>query len=160
MDDSRADATGKQACCVSAWPASVAVGGGMAYVLLLAFAPGFAASSPIACLVYRGLGLHCPTCGLTRSFACLVRLDMAGALSYNPLVVLAAPLAALLIVDAFLAGFRRQTLMPRVPPSVVRAYWLACAFMVVMLFIIRLTSWLAPAYNPGGWLIPPPTFPA
>jgi hypothetical protein len=39
---------------------------------------------PQLCVVNRVLGIPCPGCGLTRSFASTVRMDLKGAVSFNP----------------------------------------------------------------------------
>jgi uncharacterized protein DUF2752 len=45
---------------------------------------------PISLCVFKAVtGLPCMTCGTTRAFARLARLDLAGALAMNPLVTLA-----------------------------------------------------------------------
>lgn len=49
-----------------------------------------------ACLFRSLTGLPCPTCGATRAVLALSRLDLSGALAFNPLAAVA--------VIAFLAG--------------------------------------------------------
>ena len=44
------------------------------------------------CLLFQFAGLHCPGCGATRAVAALLHGDVAQALAYNPLFVLALPL--------------------------------------------------------------------
>jgi hypothetical protein len=45
---------------------------------------------PISLCIFKAVtGLPCMTCGTTRAFARLARLDLAGALAMNPLVTLA-----------------------------------------------------------------------
>ncbi len=58
--------------------------------LLLAFDPQSASGYP-PCMFRRLTGLYCPGCGSTRGLARLLRLDLAGAWSFNPMLVLAGP---------------------------------------------------------------------
>lgn len=133
------------------------------YVLAVAFVPEFCSWSPLSCTTRRTLGLHCPTCGLTRSFACLVRLDPLSAVAFNPLVIFAAPFAAVLAIDGALAVAGRRRAAVRLPPVARR--WGSAVFLTLLvavfvaLFIVRTASWLMPAWNPDGWLLPPAEFP-
>lgn len=128
------------------------------YVLAIAFAPGLTERSPLVCVSKRLLGMHCPSCGMTRAFASIVRLDVGSALRFNPLIILAAPVAVAWIFDAIIElalGFRPLRGCPR---------WLAktvtYSFLLgfVCLFALRLCSWIAPSYNPGLIGIPPAGF--
>lgn len=95
---------------------------------------------------------------MTRAMACLVRLDVASALRYNPLVVLAAPVATGFVIDALLRCIGRGGLGGRLT-MLNRWGWriVLAAFMVVG--IVRAATWIAPACNPQGWLMPPAQFP-
>jgi hypothetical protein len=50
------------------------------------------------CPLHRLTGLYCPGCGSTRVVHCLLHGDLPGALSKNPLLVIAIPLVVLLCV--------------------------------------------------------------
>ena len=65
--------------------------GGAALVCAAAapFAQGLAAGTP-ACPFRALTGIPCATCGGTRALLALARLDVGAALSWNPLVTLAA----------------------------------------------------------------------
>lgn len=129
------------------------------YVLAIAYVPRFADVSPVACQWHRYLGLHCPTCGLTRAIACLARLDLASAIRFNPLVVLVAPWAIAFTLNALAeaAGVPTRVLLSRR----MQAYgWWVLLLGVVMLFVARMATWVSPDLNPGGWLLPPSDFPA
>lgn len=129
-----------------------------AYVMAVAWIPGFTANSPLVCATYRALGLHCPGCGMTRALACLVRLEPAAALRYNPLVVFAAPAAAILVVEAVLAALGREGLVAR-RGRLLRWCLLPLVACATVLFAVRIATWIAPSCNPEGWLVPPATFP-
>lgn len=43
------------------------------------------------CVFYKLTGLYCPGCGTARGLHALLHLDVAGAMSYNPLMVLSLP---------------------------------------------------------------------
>lgn len=65
----------------------------------------------------RLIGLACPTCGGTHMALALVRLDLAAAIRFNPLLTIAAGAAALWIVYAVVATcqprWRRQLVLSR-----------------------------------------------
>ena len=48
------------------------------------------------CPLHRVTGFYCPGCGSTRAIHSLLRGDLAGALSKNPLMVVAIPFVVLL----------------------------------------------------------------
>ena len=63
----------------------------LAVVLAIAFVPVwrvFAALMP-PCAWHHWTGIACPSCGATRAFLRLSRLDLGGALRFNPLAVTA-----------------------------------------------------------------------
>lgn len=128
------------------------------YVCAVAFVPGFTRSSPVVCPTSRCLGLQCPSCGMTRAMACLVRCDVVSALRYNPLVVFAAPFAAGFTIDTLLEWSGRRGLTGRVP-GLRRWGWRLLVASFVVVGLVRAATWLAPACNPRGWLMPPAEFP-
>jgi len=134
------------------------VAGCVGYVLAVAFVPGFTSWSPVGCPSHRVLGLHCPTCGLTRAMACVVHLDVAAAIRYNPLVLIVAPWAIVftMSVVAHAAGVKAQ---PPLSSGAQRCAWGFAFLALAVLFVVRTTTWIAPALNPDGWLVPPSTFP-
>lgn len=133
--------------------------GCVVYVLVVAFVPGFTACSPFFCPTRRCLGLHCPGCGMTRALACLARLDPVGAVRFHPLVVVAAPFLAALVVDTLLQAAGRRGIFAAVPRPLARCGWAVCLAGFGLVFAVRAASWLVPGWNPDGWLIPPATFP-
>jgi hypothetical protein len=137
----------------------VAIAACVTYVLLLAWIPAFTAGSPVLCLTRRFLGLNCPSCGLTRAMACLARLDPASAVRFHPLVILVAPLVAVVAIDAFLAAIGRRGLVGAIPRPLVRGFWVALLAGFWVVFLVRTASWFAPEWNPTDWMIPPAAFP-
>jgi hypothetical protein len=83
--------------------ARVAVGGAAAAVLAAAYVYGpLAERGPVLCPMHALLGLPCPSCGLTRAFCRLARLDVWAALSFHALSVpLFAVALALPVVCAY-----------------------------------------------------------
>lgn len=129
-----------------------------AYVLALAFVPGFRRFSPLACFIKQSVGLHCPTCGLTRAMACCARLDFVGAVRFNPLVILVAPVAAFYSAGLLLRTTGRGWLLASVPRTLVVAVWVGLLAVFLLLFLVRTATWFLPEVNPDGWLIPPAKF--
>lgn len=138
--------------------ALAALGACCAYVCVVAYVPQFTTYSPFVCPTRRCLGLQCPSCGMTRALASLLHFDVASAVAYNPLVLFAAPLGLALGVDALLQSLGWEGLTGWMT-GLHRWGWrfLVAAFVVVGL--VRVATWLAPSWNPGGWLIPPAEFP-
>ena len=137
----------------------VAIAACAVYVAMLAWSPAFTAESPVLCLPRRLLGLNCPSCGLTRAMACLARLDPGSAVRFHPLVILVAPLIAVVTVDTCLAAVGRRGLAAAIPRPLLRGFRAAMLAGFCGLFFVRTVSWLAPAWNPEGWMIPPAAFP-
>jgi hypothetical protein len=95
-------------------------GAGVLAVLLLVlflFDPAHHAFYPV-CMFHRVTGLQCPGCGGLRAAHHLLHGEVLTAFRYNPLVVLAAPVAALLLA-------RRWWQRPRTgaPPLRAHARW-------------------------------------
>jgi|APCry1669189000_1035189.scaffolds.fasta_scaffold18199_2 hypothetical protein len=132
---------------------------GICYVMAVAYLPELMARSPIFCVTNRCLGLHCPACGLTRAIASLLRLDPQAAVQFNPLVVLVAPLAVLFVIDTSLLVMGRRGVLASVPRLVTVVFWATLFAGFGILFVVRVITWLIPAWNPNGWMIPPSAFP-
>lgn len=137
----------------------VAIAACATYVVLLAWMPALMAGSPVLCLTRRLFGLNCPSCGLTRAFACLARLDPQSAVRFHPLVVMVAPLVVMFAVDTCLAAMGRKRLAEAIPRTIICGFWTALLLGFGIVFIVRTVSWWAPDWNPAGWLIPPAAFP-
>lgn len=103
----------------------------------------------LLCPLLTLTGLYCPGCGGLRAVHDLAHLDLAGAWDMNPLLVLAAPIAALAwgrwLARSWGPGGWRAT-----PASSRRSSWLASVVLVVVLAytVLRnvpaLAPWLAP----------------
>ncbi len=133
--------------------------GCMAYVLLIAYVPGFTSQSPLVCMSNKAFGLHCPGCGLTRAFACLARLDPVAAFHCNPLVVFAAPFALVLALDTFSSGDIHRRILGWLPRWLMYSSLIALFATFGVVFVVRTATWLVPEWNPEGWLVPPDRFP-
>ena len=95
------------------------------HVIFLLFAAAFSVYGFISiivlknqayhCLMHDILHLYCPLCGGTRAFLSCLRFNLVGALWYNPAVMLAAFVFAVLDVRALVLILRgsRRMLLPR-----------------------------------------------
>lgn len=82
------------------------------------------------CIFRTVTGLYCPGCGSTRALARCLHLDLPGAFSYNPLVVLALPYLAWHLVI-----FLRNALTDRPPtPAKTRPALILTITILVLLF--------------------------
>ena len=90
-------------------------------------------------------GVYCPFCGGLRAVHDLAHLDLAGASSMNPLLVLAVP-----VLVALWALWLRSTLRPGRPFTVSsRAAWVTLAVSIAF-GVARNLPVLAPWLAPGG----------
>jgi hypothetical protein len=71
------------------------------------------------CPLHRATGLYCPGCGSTRAVHCLLHGDLSGALSKNPLLVIAIPFVVLLYVRP---AWARAKVVPWTVLALVVAY--------------------------------------
>jgi hypothetical protein len=80
---------------------------------------------PLTLCVFKGLtGLPCPTCGSTRTLGRLAGLDLAGALSQNPLATVAAVgVAGWALADLVLLPRRRALGLEIAPRLGVALRW-------------------------------------
>lgn len=90
--------------------------------------PGF---YPV-CPSYALAGLYCPGCGSLRAIHDLVHLDLAGALSMNPLAVLVLPIV---VASWFAWLLRAVTGRPR--------RWIAPPWVPVAVLVVTLVYWVA-----------------
>lgn len=88
--------------------------------------------------------LYCPGCGAARALHALLQLDLPRALAMNPLLVLAAPVLALLALDW--AGWRPVRLAPWTRRLGDARPW---AVLIVAYAIARNLPWA-----PFTWLAP------
>ena len=52
-------------------------------LFVLGFLLVFIFHVPMLCLIKQGIGIYCPTCGVTRSFYSIFNLDFISAIKYN-----------------------------------------------------------------------------
>jgi len=133
--------------------------GGVAYVIAIASVPGLVSYSPLVCGSHRLLGLYCPGCGLSRAFACMARLQPLEAVRFNPLIVIAAPSAVVLLCDSVLECFSQRGLVQRIPLWLRSTATVLFVFGACAIFLLRIVSWVMPTWNPDGWGLPPAIFP-
>lgn len=96
----------------------------------------------IACPIERLLGLACPGCGITRSGMALLRLDLAGAVRWNPLVLFIVPYVLLRTVES-VSVIRSGRPLPLVWPR----WWgrgVQAMFILTwtVLATTRITAWI------------------
>jgi len=73
------------------------------------------------CPLHQATGWHCPGCGSTRALHCLLHGDLAGALSKNPLMVVAIPFVVLLYARP---GWGRGRVVPWIALAILLGYGL------------------------------------
>jgi len=104
------------------------------------YAP-MAESGPVLCPVHGVLGLPCPSCGLTRGFCAVTRLEFREALVFH---ALSLPLFAACLVTPFVAVYeilvRRRTWVHAVLFS--RTAAVVLATVIVSYHLARLGFWL------------------
>ncbi|HNW94116.1 MAG TPA: DUF2752 domain-containing protein [bacterium] len=86
--------------------------------------PTWLTGSDWGCLFRHYTGIPCPSCGATRACLCLLRGDVAGALAFNPGVVLGGVLLAAYLAWGFARARRDSGHWPR-GPHIPAARWLA-----------------------------------
>jgi len=96
------------------------------------FNPTTAGFFPV-CPLYYLTGIHCPGCGLTRSFHALFQGDVLTALHFNALLPVYAVVFGFMLVSMILVAVRGRGLSWRIiPPSAMYGFLvLAAAFFVL-----------------------------
>lgn len=92
---------------------------GAGALLLYSFDPSAPNNYFPRCPSYWFFGVYCPGCGITRALHALLHGDVAQALAYNPLAILAAPV---LLWMAFKPNWIYHPLTPRVAFFVLVGY--------------------------------------
>lgn len=103
--------------------------------VLFAFDPATSRAFPF-CPVHALTGLHCPGCGSLRAAHRLLHGDVAGAMSMNPLMVIALPLLLALVLR----------------PAWTQRRWVPwCAFAVLILYAVlrNIPAWPFHLLAPG-----------
>ncbi len=85
------------------------------------------------CAFHALTGLHCPGCGATRCLHALAHGDVAQALAYNPLLVVALPFLSVGVFSgAYNVWTGRRLPLPRLPAwSIYAIFWLLLAYWVL-----------------------------
>jgi len=100
--------------------------------VLFAFNPAQHSFYPF-CAFHRVTGMQCPGCGGLRAAHHLLHGEVGTAFRYNPLVVLAAPVAGFFLARRWWRGPRTEQVSHR---AQARLAWLAFAVLVVF-WIVR-----------------------
>lgn len=83
------------------------------------------------CVFKAATGIPCMTCGTTRTFGYLARLDLAGALHMNPLATLVALFVFGLAAVQLALWPSGKRLHIRLPPRVNLGFWIALGVLVL-----------------------------
>lgn len=84
----------------------------------------------IGCPIRYFIGYPCPTCGITRSILCLLRLDFKGFIYYNPMTVI--------IILAFILAIHRK-IIP-INKKLVDVLVCIMALLIFIVYIIRFNN--------------------
>ena len=128
---------------------------GFFYVAALALFPTLAPLSPLRCALYTVTGMNCSGCGLTRACVSLLHLHFMSAIRFNPLIVIVAPCIAAYVVDSILILLGKKSFIDRVPKWVCKTVLVVFIGVSVLLFLVRLLTWLEPSLNPNLWGVIP-----
>ncbi len=105
------------------------------YVLAFPLAMGWAEThrldGPPICLFRRFTHLDCPSCGLTRAFQAMGRLDVVAAIHYNPL----GPAVFILALGIWIVALLRLLTRGRITPP---RWWLRHQYRLVMWAVVIL----------------------
>lgn len=115
--------------------------GGITLALLRVVDPTTAPSPLPPCPIHALSGLYCPGCGATRALHALAHADVATALAMNPLLVVALPVLALMLVRAAWPAAS----LARLPlPRAMQWLWLIGSFTIARNLPWAPFNWLAP----------------
>jgi hypothetical protein len=120
------------------------------FVLLCVALGALLASGVVACPLRALTGVPCPGCGLTRAMFALAAGDPAGAFRHHPLVVLVAPLLAVVVGRALLAAggvARTATWNVRVRTP----HFLLLAMLLLGVWFARFAGHLGGPSDPPDW---------
>jgi len=95
--------------------------------MVYAFEPTTAGFYP-QCVFYKATGRYCPGCGTARGLHALFHLDVAGALPYNPLMVVSLPL----LLYAGLKNAYRNISGTDTPRRILPAWVIWCIFVLIV----------------------------
>lgn len=125
----------------------VAYAAAVFYVLVCAYARAVSFPLPSLC-PWRAIGAHCPGCGMTRAFSCLITGDYLLALHYNPLILVVAPYVFYNAVDILAAVVLGRSIVIELPRWFTSSYQAIFVAGCFGLGAIRILSWLVPSCNP------------
>ena len=83
----------------------------------------------IHCPIKYFFGIPCPACGMTRSFLSLLRLDIRGSFSYNPM--------SCLVIIAVLLGFHKKLFNHK---KIIDGILIIAAIVTLAFYIYRVFS--------------------
>lgn len=91
----------------------------------------------INCLFKSYLSIPCPGCGLTRSFRCLFKGDIVGALNYNILSIFIFIFLILLFIFLIIDFIKKSNYLDRYMHFFVKYYW-CIIILVIISWIINI----------------------
>ncbi len=111
-------------------------------ISIISYALGFS-----ICIFYNITGIYCPSCGMTRAFVALSRLDFKSAFMYNPMFILVPLSLVPLFINQFLFEIKKSTL---------NMYFFLLTIILILVWVIRLILYFpdAPvAYNENNLIL-------
>lgn len=81
-----------------------------------------------SCISKLLIGIPCPGCGITRAFLCLIKLDIKGAIYYNPLIFIVPIIIWILI-------FKERPIINKIYKS--RLFWILLFCLIFIVYILR-----------------------
>jgi hypothetical protein len=98
----------------------------------------------ILCVWRRITTLDCPGCGLTRSFCAMSQIQIRQAFVLHPVGPLLYLAMVWVVLSAAVRHFQGTSEFFRLPPRIVRGYWIMAGVIFIIHFAATVASWVTP----------------